>query len=199
MESYDSGAEVPAMLDYDYLSPDLIQSPRLQTLLQSWDLLRGDASLPSYDPAMRSGLGSAFDFMSCFAVKDAHLYEPRFFIVEHGAGFTELYGSVCAGTYLDQAIPPAHYALAAESHFKTVERKAPIYTVAKSADVNGTPVVTERLYLPFGSPAIGVTHIWLAIEPTSAAEAFVRERLLARPQPPVFVVKAAIETGLLYS
>lgn len=185
------------MLHYDYLSPDLIQSPHLQHLVQMWDSLRGDHSLPEHSPSMRHHLGKFFDSMSFFAVENEHL-RTRFLIVDHGPVIEELYGAACTGKYLDESMPAARYEMAGEAFFKAMEKKTPIYTVAKSNDANGIAVIKERLYLPFGSPSLGVTHLWLAIEP-SASQAFTRARLLASPQLPVFVMKAAIETSLLHS
>lgn len=179
------------MLSYNYLTTSPIESARLKSLLQRWDSLREDFSLPLAGRLNRPDLGENFDYMSRLEVHNSH-YIPRFLVAEQGRAMAEMYGDNCPGHFIDEVLPVYKRAAANESYLKCIERKAPIYTVWKFLDANGNAVREERLLLPFGDTSFGVTQYWLGVELHSEAK---RNLWFAwkRPTQPKFIVKAAIE------
>lgn len=186
------------MLSYEFVSPSHIRSSRMQDLLWEWNGARNGEVLPLRDAFTREALGAAFDWMTHIEVEDAH-HRPRFKIAEHGARVGEMYGAVCHGKYLDEILPPGKRAAALESYLKILEKKSPIYTLSESGS-DGDRVTEERLMLPLGHPILGVTRIWVMIEPSTHARKLEWRNLMARAAVPAFLIKAAIDPAepLLY-
>jgi hypothetical protein len=172
--------------------PDLVRAINQRWLLKQWDILRNGRALPDWqnvDTNELAGISANLSYME--VVRNGG--QPRFLIAYHGTQMAEVYGSQCAGKFLDDVLPPALRDGALAIYRYLIEAKRPLYTIADIRDGNGSVVHFERLLLPFGRDDTAVDRIIVSHEMVSHDGAFeVRNLMRSQTAAPAYTCCAAI-------
>jgi hypothetical protein len=120
---------------------------------------------------------------------------PRFLVVKDGARLISSFGFSGKGKFLDDMIDAKLWAFTRPIYFECVERRIPVYSAFTVHDLQGRPVLYERLLLPFGNER-GVGQMIASLKSICWDGGF-ENRDLMRPQgnDPVYVTRAIIDAS----
>lgn len=173
--------------------PDLIRAINQRWLLKFWKRSFAFQStppsvpscvpshVPSWAAVEAEDLSRIAASLSFLAVTGSRVQDndERYVICSNGATIARVYGSTdCSGKYLDEIIPPEHYAVARAVYRQPVQTGCPVYTIHDVTDASGRVVHCERLLLPFSSGGVTVDRILASFEFVCLDGAFDGDELM---------------------
>jgi hypothetical protein len=118
---------------------------------------------------------------------------PRFLVVKEGARLVSSFGFSGKGKFLEDMIDSKLWVFTKPIYLECVERRMPVYSAFTVHDLEGRPVLYERLLLPFGNEG-GVGQMIASLKSICWDGGF-ENRDLMRPQgnSPVYIIRSIIE------
>jgi len=108
--------------------------------------------------------------------------ELKYRVVQEGAALISSFGFSGKGKFLNDVIDPRLWRFTRPIYDECVAQSRPVYSVFSVFDNSGRRVSYERLLLPFGSAAAGVTAMVASLKTTSWNGEGFENKDLMRPE-----------------
>ena len=180
---------------FDRTDASIVKSIKQRDLLYTWLRIQNrTAGLPQIEDFQPARFEEELPELMFYDVVREN-ETPRFLVVKDGARLISSFGFSGKGKFLDDMIDAKLWAFTKPIYFECVERRIPVYSAFTVHDLQGRPVLYERLLLPFGNER-GVGQMIASLKSICWDGGF-ENRDLMRPQgnDPVYVTRAIIDAS----
>jgi hypothetical protein len=187
-----------SFMEFESAGPAIVRSIKQRDLLNTWlRLYARNERIPVLSDYQPERIADEIDDLVFYTVVRED-DTPRFMIESDGTLFSNAYGTIGKGRYLDDYVGAKLAPIVVPIYEECVRRRLPVFTISKVEDLYGRKVDYERLLLPFSTDE-GVTHIVASLKAICDDGGFeIRNLMRANNVLPIYELRATIDHDLFH-